>query len=59
VCSAAVEKLRVALNGAISLEGIITADDEVIRTAIKSVGFWQKKTMYVSSKGSDLDINGI
>lgn len=45
VCSAAVETLRVALNGAISLGGILDADHEVIRTAIKSVGFWQKKAV--------------
>jgi endonuclease-3 len=47
VCSAALEKLRVALGGAVSLQALMDADEETIRTAIKSVGFWQKKAMCV------------
>jgi endonuclease III len=50
VCSAAVEKLRAALGGAISLPAILDADVEIIRKAIASVGFWQKKAMYVYAR---------
>jgi endonuclease-3 len=47
VCSAAVGKLRQALGGSISLEAILDADMNIIVNAIKSVGFWSKKAMYV------------
>lgn len=40
---AAVAKLRKALGGSITIEGMIAADEEVIHEAIKTVGYHNKK----------------
>ena len=45
----AIANLRAAFGGSISLEAMIEADDEVIRAAISKVGFWKKKTGFVTS----------
>jgi endonuclease-3 len=44
VTNAAVENLREAFGGSISLEGMIAAEESVISRAIAKVGFWSKKT---------------
>lgn len=43
VMYAAVAKLRKALGGSITIEGMIAADEEVIHEAIKTVGYHNKK----------------
>ncbi|KAF9531736.1 DNA glycosylase [Crepidotus variabilis] len=47
VTDAAVKKIRAALGGSISIEGMIAADDTVISGAIAKVGFWRRKTGYL------------
>jgi endonuclease III len=47
VTDAAVQNLRKALGGSITVEGIIEAEDGVIAEAIGKVGFWRRKTGYV------------
>ncbi|KAG2348314.1 DNA glycosylase [Suillus weaverae] len=47
VTDAAVEKLRAAIGGTLSVAAIISADDSTISTAIAKVGFWRRKTGYV------------
>ncbi|KAF9557740.1 DNA glycosylase [Agrocybe pediades] len=47
ITNAAVDNLRAALGGSITIEGMIAADDAVIQKAIAKVGFWSKKTTYL------------
>ncbi|KAK1215676.1 alpha,alpha-trehalase nth1 [Marasmius sp. AFHP31] len=47
VTDAAVSKLRTALGGTISVNGIIDADENTISEAINKVGFWRRKTQYI------------
>ncbi|KAK1217671.1 alpha,alpha-trehalase nth1 [Marasmius sp. AFHP31] len=47
VTDAAVSKLRTALGGTISVNGIIDADESTISEAINKVGFWRRKTQYI------------
>jgi endonuclease-3 len=44
VTDAAVEKLRAAVGGTLSVAAIISADDSTISDAIAKVGFWRRKT---------------
>lgn len=44
VTNAAVSKLRAALGGSLSVDGLIAADDATISDAISKVGFWRRKT---------------
>jgi len=48
VTNAAVENLRKALGGSISIKGMIAAEDTVISRAISKVGFWNRKTKQVT-----------
>lgn len=47
VTDAAVEKLRAAVGGTLSVAAIISADDSTISDAIAKVGFWRRKTEYI------------
>ncbi|KAG1856629.1 DNA glycosylase [Suillus subalutaceus] len=47
VTDAAVEKLRAAVGGTLSVAAIISADDSTISDAIAKVGFWRRKTGYI------------
>ncbi|KJA19070.1 hypothetical protein HYPSUDRAFT_69421 [Hypholoma sublateritium FD-334 SS-4] len=49
VMHAAVIKLRKALGGSITIEGMIAADEEVIHEAIKTVGYHNKKHGYLKN----------
>ena len=51
---AAITKLRAALGGNISLDGIIGADDSTISQAISKVGFWRRKTGYLKQAAQKL-----
>ena len=46
---AAVEKLRVALGGTLSLDALLAAEEHVIADAINKVGFWRRKTQLIFS----------
>ncbi|KAF8801416.1 DNA glycosylase [Phlegmacium glaucopus] len=47
VTDAAVSKLRSALGGSLSVQGMIDAEEEAIAEAIAKVGFWRRKTGYL------------
>lgn len=47
VTDAAVDKLRVALGGTLSLEGLLDAEEDVVAGCISKVGFWRRKTQSV------------
>ncbi|KAG1778392.1 DNA glycosylase [Suillus placidus] len=47
VTDAAVEKLRAAIGGTLSVAAIVSADDSTISNAIAKVGFWRRKTGYI------------
>lgn len=47
ITNAAVDNLRNAFGGSISIDAMIAADDSVISKAIAKVGFWSKKTKYL------------
>jgi endonuclease III len=47
VTDAAVDKLRVALGGTVSLDALLAAEEHVIADAINKVGFWRRKTQSV------------
>ena len=49
VTDAAVDKLRVALGGTLSLDALLAAGEHVIPDAINKVGFWRRKTQSVAS----------
>ncbi|KAF8496840.1 DNA glycosylase, partial [Russula emetica] len=44
VTDTAVDKLRVALGGTVSLDTLLAAEEHVITDAINKVGFWRRKT---------------
>lgn len=44
VTDAAVDKLRVALGGTVSLDALLAAEEHVIADSINKVGFWRRKT---------------
>ena len=48
VTDAAVDKLRVALGGTLSLDALLVAEEHVIADAINKVGFWRRKTQLVT-----------
>ncbi|KAH9961049.1 DNA glycosylase [Russula dissimulans] len=47
VTDAAVDKLRSAFGGTLSLEALLAAEEHVIADAINKVGFWRRKTQYI------------
>ncbi|KAG2359729.1 DNA glycosylase [Suillus spraguei] len=47
VTDAAVNELRAAVGGTLSVAAIISADDSTISDAIAKVGFWRRKTGYL------------
>ncbi|KAG1806244.1 DNA glycosylase [Suillus variegatus] len=47
VTDAAVDKLRAAVGGTLSVAAIISADESTISDAIAKVGFWRRKTGYI------------
>jgi len=51
ISDAAISKLRVALGGSTSIDGIICADESSISQAIDRVGFWRRKTGYLNTVG--------
>ena len=44
VTSAAMDKLREALGGSVTVEALLDADESTISDAISKVGFWRRKT---------------
>ena len=54
ITDAAISKLRVALGGSISIDGIIDADESIISQAIEKVGFWRRKTGYLKKTAQKL-----
>ena len=54
ITDGAISKLRAALGGSISIDGIIGADDSVISQAIAKVGFWRRKTGYLKKSAQKL-----
>jgi endonuclease III len=49
VTDTAVGKLRTALGGTLSLDGLLAAEEHIIADAINKVGFWRRKTQSVPS----------
>lgn len=47
VTDAAVDKLRAALGGTLSLDALIAAEEHVVADCISKVGFWRRKTQSV------------
>lgn len=47
VTSAAVDKLREAVGGSLSVDAILGADEDTVSQAICKVGFWRRKTQSV------------
>jgi endonuclease III len=43
-----VKQLRSALGGTISVEAVVAADETTIASAINKVGFWRRKSQFVS-----------
>ena len=43
----AVDKLRAALGGTLSLDALLAAEEQVIADAINKAGFWRRKTQFV------------
>ena len=52
VTDAAVDKLRAALGGTLSLEALLAAEDQAIADSISKVGFWRRKTQFVPTPAS-------
>jgi len=48
VTDAAVSKLRTALGGSLSIQGMIDTEEEAVAEAIAKVGFWRRKTGFVA-----------
>ena len=51
---AAISKLRAAVGGSISVDGIITAEESTISEAIDKVSFWRRKTGYLKKAAQKL-----
>jgi len=49
VTDTAVDKLRAALGGTLSLDALLSAEEQVIADAISKVGFWRRKTQFVAT----------
>ena len=47
VTDAAVDKLRTALGGTLSLDALLAAEEHIVADAISKVGFWRRKTQFV------------
>ncbi|KAF9788117.1 DNA glycosylase [Thelephora terrestris] len=54
ITDAAISKLRAALGGSISVDGIIDAEESTISQAIDKVGFWRRKTGYLKKAAQKL-----
>lgn len=58
VTDAAVDKLRVALGGTVSLDALLAAEEHVIADSINKVGFWRRKTQSVAALSSSSPVSG-
>ncbi|KAH9069418.1 DNA glycosylase [Lactarius deliciosus] len=54
VTDAAVDKLRAALGGTVSLDALLAAEEHVIADCISKVGFWRRKTQYIKQAAQRL-----
>ncbi|KAI0927840.1 hypothetical protein AcW1_005257 [Taiwanofungus camphoratus] len=54
VTSAAVDKLREAVGGSLSVDAILGADEDTVSQAICKVGFWRRKTQYIKKTAQRL-----
>jgi len=54
ITDAAISKLRAALGGSISIDGVISADESTISQAIDKVGFWRRKAGYLKNTAQKL-----
>ena len=54
ITDAAISKLRAALGGSISIDGVIDADESTIFQAIDKVGFWRRKAGYLKNTARKL-----
>lgn len=54
ITDAAISKLRAALGGSISVDGVIDADEPTISQSIDKVGFWRRKTGYLKKAAQKL-----
>lgn len=54
ITDASISKLRAALGGSISIDGMIGADESTISQAIDKVGFWRRKTGYLKNTAQKL-----
>ncbi|KAI0062020.1 DNA glycosylase [Artomyces pyxidatus] len=57
VTDAAVNKLREAIGGTLSINALIAANDSVISEAINKVGFWRRKSQYIKQAAQRLRDN--
>ncbi|KAH9024123.1 DNA glycosylase [Lactarius hengduanensis] len=54
VTDTAVDKLRAALGGTLSLDALLAAEEHVIADCISKVGFWRRKTQYIKQAAQRL-----
>lgn len=54
ITDGAISRLRAALGGSISIDGIVGADESIISQAIQKVGFWRRKTGYLKKAAQKL-----
>jgi len=57
VCHAAVIQLRAAVGGSLTAEAILAVDAATISEAIKTVGYWRKKTSYLMNMAQRLQVD--
>jgi endonuclease-3 len=49
---AAVDKLRAALGGTLSLEALLATEEHVIADATRKLGFWNREIQFVLARPS-------
>ncbi|KAI0042840.1 DNA glycosylase [Auriscalpium vulgare] len=54
VTNAAVDKLRAAIGGTLSVDALIAAPEPTVAEAINKVGFWRRKTGYIKQAAQRL-----
>ncbi|KAI9445762.1 DNA glycosylase [Lactarius psammicola] len=54
VTDAAVDKLRAAFGGTLSLDALLAAEEHVVADCINKVGFWRRKTQYIKQAAQRL-----
>ena len=52
VTDTAADKLRAALGDTLSLDALLSAEEQVIADTISKVGFWLRKTQFVATPPS-------